>query len=399
MRLVYDRLVEHGISRFVVLDPMHDMQALLATARMARDVGASEIIAALTYTISDVHGDAFYAGLAAQLAHAPDVDRVYIKDPAGLLTPERARTLVPAVKAALGAKPLELHSHCTIGLAPLTYMVAAELGIAALQVAIGPLANGSSLPNAQRIVANLRELGHHVDVDDRLLACAAEYFQQLAEAEGLPVGTPQEFDAAYLRHQVAGGVLTTTRRQLRELGLESRYDAVIDEVTRVRAELGHPIMVTPFPQIVCTQALFNVIGSERYGNVSDQVIRYVLGRFGRPTGAVDPNVRDRIMARPRAAEIAAEPPPPSPSELRRRFNPGISDEEFLLRAVMPADQVDAMIAAGPARRRYNPEARPLLKLIRELAARPALRDLAVEKPGLRVRLRASTAAAGPGKAP
>jgi oxaloacetate decarboxylase (Na+ extruding) subunit alpha len=392
MRLVYDRLVGHGISRFVVLDPMHDMQALLATARMARSAGATEIIAALTYTISHVHDDAFYAGLAAQLANAADIDRVYIKDPAGLLTPERARTLILAVKSALGAKPLELHSHCTIGLAPLTYMVAAELGIAALQVAIGPLANGSSLPNAQRVVANLRELGHRVDVDDRLLACAAEYFQQLAEAEGLPVGTPQEFDASYLRHQVAGGVLTTTRRQLRELGLESRYDAVIDEVTRVRAELGHPIMVTPFPQIVCTQALFNVIGNERYDNVSDQVIRYVLGRFGRPTGPVDANVRDRIMARPRATEIAAEPPPQPPRELRRRFQPGLSDEEFLLRAVMPADQVDAMIAAGPARRRYNPEARPLLKLVRELAARPALRDLVVEKPGLRVRLRASAPA-------
>jgi oxaloacetate decarboxylase alpha subunit len=162
---------------------------------------------------------------------------------------------------------------------------------------------------------------------------------------------------------------------------------VIDEVTRVRAELGYPIMVTPFPQIVCTQALFNVIGTERYGNVPDQTIRYVLGRFGRPTAALDPNVRDRILSRPRAAEIMAEPPPLPPDELRRQFRAGISDEEFLLRAVMPAGEVDAMIAAGPARRRYNPGARPLLKLIRELASRPA-RNLVVEKPELKVSLRA-----------
>jgi oxaloacetate decarboxylase alpha subunit len=185
-------------------------------------------------------------------------------------------------------------------------------------------------------------------------------------------------------------VLTTTRRQLREVGLESRFGAVIEEVTRVRAELGYPIMVTPFPQIVCTQALYNVIGTERYGNVSDQVIRYVLGRFGRPTVDVDPDIRDRILSRPRATEIMAEPPPLPPAELRRRFRTGISDEEFLLRAVMPADQVDAMISAGPARRRYNPAARPLLKLIRELASRPA-RNLVVDKPGLRVSLRARNA--------
>src|SRR5690606_10542933 len=132
------------------------------------------------------------------------------------------------------------------------------------------------------------------------------------------------------------------------IGLEDRFDAVIDEVCRVRAELGHPIMVTPFPQIVCTQALYNVIGNERYGNVSDQVIRYMLGNFGKPTGPVDPDVRDRILSRPRAKEIASEPPPLPPSELRKRFRPGISDEEFLLRAVMPEEQVDAMIAAGPA---------------------------------------------------
>ena len=151
-------------------------------------------------------------------------------------------------------------------------------------------------------------------------------------------------------------------------------------------------MVTPFPQIVCTQALFNVIGPERYGNVSDQVIRYVLGRFGRPTGPVDPDVMDRILAKPRARELANEPPPLPPAELRRRFGAGISDEELLLRAVMPAGQVDAMIAAGPARRRYNPHARTLTRLLRELGKRPAAQELVVNKPGLRLALRSHAAA-------
>ena len=141
----------------------------------------------------------------------------------------------------------------------------------------------SSLPDAERVVANLRELGHTVDVDDRLLARAARYFDRLAAAESLPSGQPRPYDAAFTRHQLAGGVLTTLRRQLAELGLEAKFGAVIEEVSRVRAELGYPIMVTPFPQMVMGQALSNVLGRSRYDVVPDQVIRYVLGSFGKPT--------------------------------------------------------------------------------------------------------------------
>jgi oxaloacetate decarboxylase alpha subunit len=387
MQLVYDRLVEAGISRFIVLDPTHDLEAMLESARMVRRAGAAQTVAALTYTISAIHDDAFYAGLAGRLAASPDIDRFYLKDPAGLLTPDRARTLIPAVSARLGGRPLELHSHCTVGLSQLSYLVAADLGVGVLHVACGPLSNGSSLPDAQRTVANLRELGHRVDLDDRLLALVADYFRRLARAEGRPEGTPQEYDASFLRHQVAGGVMTTVSRQLAELGLSDRFDAVLEEVSRVRAELGHPIMVTPFPQMVCSQALYNVISAERYQVVPDQVIRYLLGSFGRPTGPVDESVRDRILARPRARQLMAEPPPPSPAELRARFGHGISDEELLLRASMPAEQVDAMLAAGPARRHYNPDVEPLRSLLRGLRERPVPSRLVVSKPGLRLELR------------
>lgn len=387
MQLVYDRLVVNGISRFVVLEPMLDIETILESARMMRKAGGEEIIAALTYTISAVHDDAFYAGLAARIAVCPDIDRAYIKDPSGLLTPERARTLIPAILAQLGGKPLEVHSHCTIGLSSISYMTAAELGVAALQVACGPLANGSSLPNAQRVVANLRKMGHTVDIDDRALALVANYFSRLAKAENLPVGIPQEYDASFLKHQVAGGVMTTTRRQLAELNLEHRFDEVMAESSRVRAEFGYPIMVTPFPQMVCSQALYNVIGRERYDNVSDQVIRYVLGGFGRPTKPVDPEVKDRILSRPRAKEIMAEPPAPTLSELRKRFPSGISDEEFLLRATMPAEEVNAMVAAGPAKRHYNPDIQPMLKLLGGLQRSPATSDIVIEKPDFRLELR------------
>ena len=386
MRLVYRCLVRNGIGRFALIDPMHHLPSLLDLARIIREEGG-EVLAGLTYTISAVHDDAFYANLAGALAASPDIPRLYLKDPTGLLTPERARTLIPAVRARLGGKPLELHSHCTIGLAPLTYMTAAELGIDTLHVALGPLGNGTSLPAAHRTIANLRELGHRVDIDDRTLGLGADYFSRLAAAEGLPAGTPQEYDAAYLRHQLPGGAITTTIRQLAELKLEDRLPAVIEEAVRVRAELGYPIMVTPFPQIVCTQALFNVIGKHRYENVPDQVIRYVLGRFGHPTAPIEPEVEQRILARARAQELKAEPEAPPLEELRRRIGATLSDEEFLLRAVMPGDQVDAMLATGPAERHYNPDTRPLLTLLGELAKRAASSDLSIEKPDFRLRLR------------
>jgi oxaloacetate decarboxylase alpha subunit len=138
--------------------------------------------------------------------------------------------------------------------------------------------------------------------------------------------------------------------------------------------------------MVMGQALANVIRGERYLVVPDQVIRYVLGSFGRPTAPVEPWVLDRILARPRARELAAEPPPESVAELRRRLPRGISDEELLLRFAMPASEVDAMLAAAPAARHYHPEMQPVLRLLRELGSRPPAERLIVDKPGFRLSL-------------
>ncbi|WP_433781220.1 biotin carboxyl carrier protein [Actinomycetospora sp. CA-101289] len=383
MQLVYDRLVANGIDRVVVLDPMHDMDAARATARRLKKAGVDEVVGALTYTISAVHDDAFYADIARQLRACPDMDRVYVKDPAGILTAERARTLIPAVKAALGDTALELHSHATIGLSPLTYAIAPELGVEVVQTGCGALGNGSSLPEVRRTVANVRAMGHTVDVDDRALGLACDFVDRLAATEDLPAGRPQDFDAAFLHHQIAGGVMSTTRRQLREIGMEDRFEGLIEEVGRVRAELGHPIMVTPFPQMVVSQALFNVMG-ERWATVPDQVIRYALGSFGRPTTPIAPDVLDRILDRPRARELRAEPPAPSPEELRRRFGTRISDEELLLRAHMPAEEVDAMLAADPAPQHHQPALTPVLDLVRAVGERSSVHDLAVTKGDLRL---------------
>jgi len=397
MALVYQCLIRNGMDRFVVLDPAHDVAAMRATAALIKRAGGAgtEVVAALTYTISAVHDDAFYAGLAGQYAACPDIDRAYVKDPAGILTPERAATLIPAVLAQLGGKPLELHSHASLGLSPRTCLLAADLGVHVLQVGCGALGNGTSLPDAQQLVANLRATGHAVAVDDRLLDVLARYFDGIADAEGLPKGQPRGFDAAFLSHQLAGGVMTTTRRQLRELGLEHRFGELMTEITQVRAELGYPIMVTPFPQMVIGQALANMLaaaaGGNRYDTVPDQVIRYVLGTFGQPTAPVEPGVLDRVLDRPRARELAVEPEPLDVPALRRRFGPRISDEELLLRFAMPGEEVDAMRAAPPPATHYNPAAQPLLRLLRELRDRPPAAALTVEKPGFRLSLKAPDA--------
>jgi len=388
MRLVYRRLQACGIRRFIMLDPMHDIDAVLEASRIIKEEGNAEVMAALTFTLSDVHNDAFYAAFARRLAQSRDIDLFYLKDPSGLMSPDRARTLTRAVKAEIGSKPLEMHIHCTIGYGALSSLEGADQGASAVHVGIGPAGEGTSLPEALRMVANLRALGHSVAVDDAMLAKVNDYWWRLARAEGLPPGEPQSFDASFLRHQIAGGVMTTMERQLNELKLGHRLPEVIAETEQVRRDLGQPIMVTPFPQMVCTQALFNVVGGKRYGQVSDQVMRYVMGKFGRPTRPVDPGVEAAILDRPRARELEREDDFPTLADLRRRFGATMPDEEFLLRAVMPGDQVDAMLGAGRGRAGYSPEMAPVLALLKKLAERPAARDLVVERPGFRLALHA-----------
>ena len=387
MALVFEVLTRNGIRRFCLADPMNDADSNVACAKLVKRGGGEYVIAALVFTLSPVHDDAHYAAAARKLAACADIDAVYIKDPGGLLSPRRAQTLIPAVKAVIGNKPLELHSHCTIGLAEHTYMDAPGYGVSVLQCASGAAADGTSNPPAERIVANLRALGHAVSVDDAALQEVSRYFTRLAEAEGLPSGQPQGFDAAYLQHQLPGGMVGTMRRQLGESRLAHLEGAVIEEIGRVREELGWPIVMTPFAQIVLTQAVMNVTTKERYKVIPDEAIRYAIGRFGRPNVPIDGAVMDRIDSLPRTRELRAEPGMASIAELRRRLGANLSDEEFLLRATMPAGQVDAMLAAGPAPRHYNPELKPVMNLLRQLARRPELSSVSVTKPGFKLELR------------
>jgi len=394
MKLAFATLVRNGIRRFALADPMNHAESNVACARMVKEVGGEYVVGALVFTLSPIHDDAHYVACARKLAASPDVDALYIKDPGGLLTPLRARTLIPAIRAVIGDKPLELHSHCTIGLGELVYMDAPSWGVNALHCASGAASDGISNPSSERVAANLRELGCQVDVDREALAEVSRYFTQLAAAEGLPSGCPQAFDASYFHHQLPGGMVGTMRRHLAESKLAHLEAAVTEELDRVRQELGWPIVMTPFSQMLLTQAVMNVTGKERYVVVPDEVIRYVLGRFGRPNVAIAPEVMDRIQSLPRTRELREEPGMPPLAELRNRIGLSLNDEEFLLRATMPAEQVDAMKAAGPAAQIYDPVRTPVMSLIRQLTARRDIAHICVEKAGFKLELTGPSAATG-----
>jgi oxaloacetate decarboxylase alpha subunit len=160
---------------------------------------------------------------------------------------------------------------------------------------------------------------------------------------------------------------------------------------RVREELGWPIVMTPVAQIVLTQAVMNVTGPERYGVIPDEVIRYAIGRFGKPNVPIAPEVMQRIESLPRTRELRMEPVMGPVEELRRRIGAQLSDEEFLLRATMPGGQVDAMLAAPAANRRYDPSTKSIMHLIRELTGRRDLDRISVRKAAFSLELRRNSA--------
>ena len=388
MELAFRTLATNGIRRFALADPMNDAESNVEVAKMVKRAGGEQVVGALVFSISPIHDDAHYAEAARTMAASKDIDALYIKDPGGLLSPKRAQTLIPAILAEIGDKPLELHNHCTIGLAEPACLEAADLGVAAVQCASGGAADGTSNPPITRMIANLRAQGHTVDIDDEAVAEVADYFFALAEAEDLPTGSPMPFDAAYYQHNLPGGMVGTMRRHLADQGVPELEGAVIEEMGRVRQELGWPIVMTPFAQMLQTQAVMNVTGEERWGVIPDEIIRFAIGKFGRPNAPVDPEVMDRIKANPRTKELEAETGMADVKTLRKKLGENLSDEEFLLRATMPQNLVDAMQSAGPAERHYDPQKVPLMNLLREVLARTDIDQFSIEKEGFSLEVEA-----------
>ncbi len=349
-------MARHGLSRLMIAEPMNDIAQTMKVAQWAKEEGISQVLAGVVFTESPVHTDEKYRAATKAYNACELIDSVYLKDPGGLLTAERTRELIPMMRAELPEKTLELHSHCTTGAAPHLYLVAAELGVDVLHTGMGPLSNGTAQPSLENLLTNLDALGIEVDIDREAVAEGAALLHEFAKAQGLAAGAPHEYDLSFHTHQVPGGMMGTMKRQLAEIGMSDALPAVIDEAGRVRADLGYPIMVTPFSQFVGSQALMNVLaersGQERYSRIPDEVVKFVLGHFGTPEGPISQEVLDKVKASPRAAELAVTKPERSLEQLHEeyatKFGRALTEEELLLRIVMPEDQAEIAINAAPA---------------------------------------------------
>jgi oxaloacetate decarboxylase alpha subunit len=276
------RSVANGIKSFWICDYQTDMEKFVYFARIAKAEGA-EVVPALMYTSSPVHTKEHWARKIRLLTDAKDcIDRIMIEDASGVITPEGTRELIAVAQENCNGLPLEFHSHCNSGLAPLCYLEAIRGGVTTLHTAVSPLANGTSLPGTETILKNARRMGYESNLNEDALAAVSAHFRKIAEKERLPTGVPAEYDLFYYTHQVPGGMMTNLTRQLREVGMEDRLGAILEEVAVVRKELGYPVMATPYSQIVGAQAVENIISGHRYKQITDEVTKYVLGYYGEP---------------------------------------------------------------------------------------------------------------------
>ena len=378
--LFMERMAANGLRQARISSEWNELENWRYKVQGAHEYGMQSIIN-LIYSVSPKHTDEYYAG---RTRHAASLKpwRLCLKDPGGLLTPERTRALIPIMYKNAPGIPLELHTHCTTGLGGLCALEAVKLGVKSINTAIPPLANASSNPSLYNVAQNARALGYGTAIDEESLKPVTDHFTIIAKREGFKIGAPVEYDYSQYQHQVPGGMVSNLRHQLKKVGLEDRIDAALEEAAHVRAEFGYPIMVTPLSQFVGSQAAINVISGERYKQVTDQVINYALGIWGEEGARdMDPNVKDKILNRPRAKELAKwVPPEPSLHEVRQKIGgPGVSDEELLLRWLLHEEEIAAMRAAGPIRE-YVTAINPLVALIEEMAQRTDVSRIHVEKP-------------------
>src|ERR671915_1256054 len=365
--LFIERMFANGIREARISDEWNDYEGWKFRVGVAHAVGM-KVILNLIYSVSPKHTDEYFAERTRQAASLKPY-RLCLKDPGGLLTPERMETLVPIIYKNATGIPVELHTHCTTGLGPLCCIKGMELGMRNINTALPPLADDTSNPSLFNVARNARALGYATAIDEDVLKPVSRHFTAIAKREGFTIGAPVEYDYTQYQHQVPGGMLSNLRHQLRKVGLEHRFPEALEESIRVRAEFGYPIMVTPLSQFVGSQAAINVIIGERYKQVTDQTIEYAIGIWGKEGGALmDPNIKEKILNRPRAKEIAERPhPTDSLRDLRRKYGgAGVADEEVVLRFFTSEKDVAHMRAAGPARA-YSSGGNPLLNLIAQVS--------------------------------
>jgi pyruvate carboxylase subunit B len=308
--------VKNGVDVFRVFDALNDIRNMELSIQVAKSYGV-HVQGTICYTTSPVHSVEGFAGMAEKLQELGS-DSICIKDMAGLITPAAASDLVKAIKKRVTV-PVDLHSHCSSGMAPLSYYAAALSGVDILDTAFSAFGWGSSQPTTESVVAALQGTPYDTGLDLGKLYEIGEYFAALfAKYKALFTGEATRPNLAVLLHQIPGGMISSLVSQLKEQNALDKLDDVLQEVPKVRADLGYPPLVTPTSQIVGIQAVLNVMAGQRYTKVTQEVKNYLLGYYGRAPGKVNEQVRKDVIGNERPIEV--RPADLMPPELEKARN-------------------------------------------------------------------------------
>lgn len=288
--------IENGIDILRIFDALNDARNLETAVKAVKKEDGAHAQLAISYTLSDVHTLEYYVNLAKTYRDL-GADSICIKDMAGLLLPKPAYDLVKAIKEEVDL-PIEVHSHYTSGVAAMTYMKAIEAGADIIDTDMSPLSMGTAQPATEVMVSALKGTEFDTGLDEGLLKEISDYFKPIREEaieSGLLSPKMLAVDIATLLYQVPGGMLSNLVSQLKAANAEDKYEDVLKEIPKVRADLGYPPLVTPSSQIVGTQAVLNVLMGERYKMVPKETKDIVRGMYGRTPVPISEEIRKKII--------------------------------------------------------------------------------------------------------
>lgn len=334
--------VENGIEILRLFDALNDVRNLETAIRATKAAGG-HCQTAISYTTSQIHTVDYFVDLANKMADL-GADSICIKDMAGVLTPQTGYELVSRIKDAVDL-PLEVHTHATSGIAEMTYLKVAEAGADIIDTAISSFAGGTSQPATESVAIALEDCGFATGLDLQKVAEIAEHFNPVRDRfreEGLLNPKVKDIEPKTLIYQVPGGMLSNLLSQLTEQGLQDKYEEVLAEVPKVRADLGYPPLVTPLSQMVGTQALMNVISGERYKLVPSEIKDYVKGLYGQSPAPISEEIKETIIGDAevitvRPADLLAPQLPAFKEEIAEYAK---SEEDVLMYALFPQQAQD-----------------------------------------------------------
>ncbi|MBU2559286.1 sodium-extruding oxaloacetate decarboxylase subunit alpha [archaeon] len=288
-----EKSVKNGVDIFRIFDALNDIRNMEVSINVAKREGA-HVQGTVCYTISPVHTIESFVDMAKKLEEM-ECDSFCIKDMAGLISPKNAYDLVKALKEEISI-PINMHSHCTSGMAPIAYYAACQAGVDIIDTAMSPFSWGTSQPPTETMVEALRGTPYDTGINLESLKESTAFFKDVKKKyAGIIDPISEGIDTGVLLYQIPGGMLSNLVSQLKEQNALDRFDEVLKEMPLVKEDLGHPPLVTPSSQIVGIQAVMNVLLGERYKNVSKEVKDYVKGLYGKPPGPIKKEIIAKII--------------------------------------------------------------------------------------------------------